>query len=94
MSKEWTIIEYEEYKKTIKGVPNDIREKVEKSLKPQMEEYPFTNSVELKNKCQGFFEQKIENYRLIFRILNYNSKTVEFTWIRAKPHATAKRWVS
>jgi mRNA-degrading endonuclease RelE of RelBE toxin-antitoxin system len=91
----WTIIENEEYVKTIKHVPKAILEKVEK-LRSQMEDDPFINDADkrpLKNKCEGLYEQKIENFRLIFRILNYNSKKVEFTWIRQKPHATSKRWV-
>ena len=120
MSKEWTIVEHKEYKKTIRRVPRHIRERIEKFLKPQMEEYPFIDDADkrpLRNKCEGFclstlvflfllsicrhlghcegfYEQKIDNYRLVFRILNYNSKTVEFSWIRQKPHATSKRWVS
>jgi mRNA-degrading endonuclease RelE of RelBE toxin-antitoxin system len=97
MSNEWTIFEHEEYKRTIQLVPKHIKKEIENILKPKMEGYPFVNDADkrpLKNKCEGLFEQKIENYRLIFRILDYNNKKVEFCWIRAKPHATAKRWVS
>jgi mRNA-degrading endonuclease RelE of RelBE toxin-antitoxin system len=97
MSKEWTIIENQEYLRTIKLIPKHIRDKVENELKSQMEEYPFVNNADkypLQNKCKGFYEQKIENYRLVFRILDYNSKKIEFSWIRSKPHATAKRWIS
>ena len=97
MATEWTIVEHQEYKRTIRLVPKHIREELENSLRPQMEDYPFINDADkrpLKNDCEGFYEQKIEKYRLVFRILNYNSKIVEFSWIRAKPHATSKRWVA
>lgn len=94
--KKWTFIEHQEYRRTISLVPKHIQEEIQYVLKAKMEENPFVNDADkrpLKNKCEGFYEQKIENYRLVFRILNYNSKKIEFSWIRAKPHATAKRWI-
>jgi hypothetical protein len=48
----------------------------------------------LKNKLQGFYEHKIESYRLVIRILSYNSKTSEFSWVRSKSNATVRRWIS
>jgi mRNA-degrading endonuclease RelE of RelBE toxin-antitoxin system len=96
MLEKWTIVEHIEYKRTIRLVPTHIQREIENILKPKMKEYPFVNDADkrpLKNKCEGLFEQKIQNYRLIFRILDYNRKKIEFCWIRAKPHATAKRWI-
>ena len=92
---EWTIIEHEEYKRTIKLVPRRIKNKIENELIPQMRRDPFINAIQLRNKLEGFYEQKqnLQNYRVVFRILDYNSKKVEFSWVRAKPHVTAKRWI-
>jgi hypothetical protein len=46
LTKEWTIVENEEYLRTIKLVPKHIRDKIENELKPQMKEYPFTNDAD------------------------------------------------
>jgi mRNA-degrading endonuclease RelE of RelBE toxin-antitoxin system len=95
-SDRWTIIEHQEYQRTIRMIPIRIRRIVESQLKPQMELDPFINSIELKNELDGFYEQKqgLEKYRLVFRILNYNSKIVQFCWIRAKPFVTTRNWFS
>jgi mRNA-degrading endonuclease RelE of RelBE toxin-antitoxin system len=95
MREKWTITEHDEYKKTIRLVPRRIKDKIENELKPRMEQDPFTNAIQLRNKLEGFYEQKqnLESYRVVFRILDYNSKKVEFSWVRAKPHVTAKHWI-
>ncbi|MGC2574982.1 MAG: hypothetical protein WA364_26005 [Candidatus Nitrosopolaris sp.] len=90
----WIIVEHQEFNKTIKAVPKRIRQQVEK-LRVLMVDNPFVNGADespLQNKCKGLFEQKIDNYRLVYRT-NLNAQRVEFLWIRAKPHATARRWV-
>jgi len=92
-SKEWRITEHSEYKNTIQQTPRSVRDYIDNQLKPQMENNPFLDAIRLRNKCDGLYEQKIGKYRLVYR-MNINSKVVEFLWIRAKPHATAKCWVS
>lgn len=58
-----------------------------------METYPFTNAIRLRNKLDGFYEQKIGNYRLVFRA-NLQTKKVEWCWIRAKPYATTQNYIT
>lgn len=91
--KEWSIIEHSEYSTTINQVPLWVREFVENELKPQMEIYPLTNAIRLRNKLEGFYEQKIGKYRLVFRV-HLQTKIIEYCWIRAKPHATTHNYIS
>jgi len=90
--KNWIIKEHSEFKRTIKLCPTRIQRVVNNSLRPQMEIYPLDGAIPLKNKLKGHYEQKINNYRLIFRI-NSKSHVIYFLWIRPKPHATTKKWV-
>lgn len=86
----WKIVEHQEFKKTIELVPEHIRREVER-LRILMADNPFVNGADtrpLQHKCEGLFEQKIDNYRLVYRT-NVNSQRVELLWI----HATARRWV-
>jgi len=90
---DWTIKEHSEYKKTLKNCPREIQDYIKNTLRSQMEEYPLTNAIELKNRLIGHYEQKIKNYRLIFKI-NLKTHVVYFLWIRPKPHVTERNWIS
>ena len=90
--KDWIVTEHEEYKKTIIQAPKWVRDFIENELKPKMETYPFTNAIRLRNRLEGFYEQKIGNYRLVFRVELYTHE-VQYCWIRAKPHATAQNYI-
>ena len=88
----WQIKTHLEFDRTIKLCPRRIQNFVKNTLKPQMEFEPFHGAIHLKNKLEGCLEQKIENYRLVFKV-NLKSHVVYFLWIRPKPHATEKKWI-
>lgn len=43
---------------------------VDTNLKPELEEYPFFSyTVKLRDKCEGLYEKRIENYRLAINLV-------------------------
>jgi mRNA-degrading endonuclease RelE of RelBE toxin-antitoxin system len=91
--KEWAIIEGPDYRKSLARVPQVIRETIENSVIPTLKEYPYPvegknerKIRKLRDKWEGFYEFKIESYRLIFRA-NLDSKKVLLVWVKTKPFA-------
>jgi hypothetical protein len=60
----WSIVEHQEFKRTIVLVPEHIQREVV-ILRVLMTENPFINGADkrpLQHKCEGLFEQKIDKY--------------------------------